>query len=395
MPAWAHKPREEAPMVVLEKKQAVACSVPWQGVGGGPNRRGLGIARSRASSLGERSMADGALVLVTGLSGFVGKHCGVALLNKGYRVRSTVRSLRRADAVRATLAKHAVVDGRLEFVEADLGSDVGWDAAAQGCQYVMHVASPFPIKQPKDRDALLGPARDGTLRVLKAASKAGATRTVVTSSIAAIMYGHDNLTGALTEEQWTNLDGADVSPYVRSKTLAERAAWDFMKDDRSGMNLSVINPGFILGPTLDGEFGSSIEVIQMMLRGKYPAVPHVQFPTVDVRDVADMQVLALNHPAAANQRFLCTDKSFWFVELIRAIRAALPEAKKMPTKELPSFVVRALSLFNSQLRAIVPELDRERVTSHAKAEKLLGFRFRSASEAAVASAKSLIQLKLV
>ena len=298
--------------------------------------------------------------------------------------------------MRATLAKHAVIDGRLEFVEADLGSDVGWDAAAQGCQYVMHVASPFPIKQPKDRDALVGPARDGTLRVLKAASKAGTTRTVITSSTAAIMYGPPKGKGVLiTEDDWTNPDAADVSPYVRSKTLAERAAWDFIKADRSGMSLSVVNPGFILGPTLDREFGSSIEVIQMMLRGKYPAVPHVQFPTVDVRDVADMQVLALNHPAAANQRFLCTDKSFWFVELTRAIRAALPEAKKVPTKELPSFVVRALSLFDSQLRAIVPELDRERVTSHAKAEKLLGFRFRSASEAAVAAARSLIQLKLV
>lgn len=341
-------------------------------------------------------MTDGARVLVSGLSGFVGKHCGVALLNKGYRVRGTVRSLKRADAVRTALAKHAVIDGRLEFVEADLGSDKGWDAAAQGCQYVMHVASPFPIVQPKDRDALVGPARDGTLRVLQAASKAGVTRAVITSSTAAIMYGSPKSKGVMiTEDDWTDPDATHVSPYVRSKTLAERAAWDFMKADRSGMGLSVVNPGFILGPTLDGEFGSSIGVIQMMLRGKYPAVPHVQFPTIDVRDVADMQVLALNHPAAANQRFLCTDKSLWFVELTRAIRAALPQAKKIPTKELPNFFVRLLALVDPQSRAIVPELERERLTSHAKAEKLLGFRFRSATEAAIASARSLIELKLV
>lgn len=341
-------------------------------------------------------MADGALVLVTGLSGFVGKHCGVALLNKGYSVRGTVRSLKRADAVRTTLAKHAAIDGRLDFAETDLTSDQGWDAALQGCEYVMHVASPFPIVQPKDRDALVGPAREGTLRVLKAASRAGVARTVITSSTAAIMYGRSKANGApLTEEDWTDPDAADVSPYVRSKTLAERAAWDFIKSDRSGMDLVSVNPGFILGPALDDDIGTSIEVIQMMLRGKYPAVPRVSFPTVDVRDVAALQVAALTHPGAANQRFLCTDQSLWLVEVARAIRAALPGAKKVPTKQLPSFVVRLLGLVDSQLRQIVPELDQERHASHVKAERVLGFRFRPATEAAVASAQSLIELKLV
>ena len=163
----------------------------------------------------------------SGVSGFVGKHCALALLNKGYRVRGTVRSLARTDAVRATLAKHAAIDGRLEFAEADLTNDRGWDAALQGCKYVMHVASPFPMAQPKDRDALVGPAREGSLRALRAAAKAGVARTVLTSSTASIMYGPPKANGApLTEEDWTDPDAADVSPYVRSKTLAERAAWD-------------------------------------------------------------------------------------------------------------------------------------------------------------------------
>ena len=340
-------------------------------------------------------MSDGALVLVTGISGFVGKHCGAAPLNKGYRVRGTMRSLARGDAVRATLAKHAAIDGRLDFAEADLTSDKGWDAALQGCKYVMHVASPFPLSLPKDRDALVGPAREGTLRVLKAASRAGVARTVITSSIASIMSGPPKPNGAaLTEDDWTDPDAAGVNSYVRSKTLAERAAWDFIKNDRSGMKLVSINPGFILGPALDEDIGTSIEVIQMMLRGKYPAVPRVHFPTIDVRDVADLQTVALSHPAAANQRFLCTDKSLWMVEVTRAIRAALPDAKKVPTGELPSFLVRLIGLVEPRLRAIVPELDRERHTSHAKAEQMLGFRFRSATESAVAAARSLIELKL-
>lgn len=341
-------------------------------------------------------MSNGGPVLVTGISGFIGKHCAVALLNKGYRVRGTVRSLARADAVRATLAKHAMIDGRLDFAEADLSSDAGWDAALQGCAYVMHVASPFPIAQPKDRDALVGPARDGTLRVLRAASKAGIPRTVLTSSTVSIMYGPRKSGGApLTEDDWTNPDAPDVTPYARSKTLAERAAWDFVKSEGSGMELAVVNPGLVLGPALDGDLSSSIEIIQLMLRGKYPAVPRVHIPVVDVRDVADLHVAAMTHPAAANQRFLCADSSQWFAETSRAIRAAIPEARKMPTRELPNVVVRLMGLIDLRLRSIVPELGIERPISHAKAERLLGFRFRSASEAAVASAKSLIELKLV
>lgn len=340
-------------------------------------------------------MSDGSLVLVTGISGFVGKHCAVALLNKGYRVRGTLRSLARSDAVRATLAKHAATEGRVEFAEADLTGDKGWDAALHDCAYVMHVASPFPMTQPKHRDALVGPAREGTLRVLKAAAKAGVARTVLTSSTVSIMYRAPKTGGApLSEEDWSDPDHPGIRPYARSKTLAERAAWDFIKTERPAMELAVVNPGFILGPALDGDLSTSIEIIQLMLRGKYPAVPRVHFPVVDVRDVADMHVAAMTQPGAAGQRFLCAESSQWLVETARAIRSAVPEATRVPTGELPNFVVRLLALVDPRLGAIVPELGLERPISNAKATTLLGFRFRPAAEAAVAAARSLIELKL-
>lgn len=341
-------------------------------------------------------MAGDGLVLVTGISGFIGKHCAVALLNKGYRVRGTIRSLQRADAVRATLAKHAKTEGRLEFAEADLTSDKGWAAALQGCQYVLHVASPFPMSQPKDRDGLVGPAREGTLRVLKAAADAGVSRTVLTSSTVSIMFGAHARNGAtLTEENWSDADDPQIRAYARSKTLAERAAWEFVKTSGRGMELAVINPGFVLGPALDADIGTSLEIIRMMLRGKYPAAPKLHFPIVDVRDVADMHVAAMTNPKAAGERFLCAERSMWVVEMARAIRSAIPEARKVPTKEMPNFIVRVLGMVDPRLGSVLPELGLVRPISHAKADKVLGFRFRSAEEASAAAARSLIDLKLV
>jgi dihydroflavonol-4-reductase len=337
---------------------------------------------------------DGA-VLITGISGFIGKHCALALLRRGERVRGTVRSLARAEEVRATLGRHVAVEDRLAFVAADLDRDEGWDAALDGCRFVLHVASPFPLEQPGDPEALIRPAREGTLRVLKAAAKAGVARTVLTSSTASVMYVPPKPGRApLTEEDWSDLAFPRIQPYARSKMLAERAAWDFMARDKPAMELAVINPGFVLGPALDGDLSTSIAVIQLMLRGKYPAVPRLHFPTVDVRDVADLHVAALSAPKAAGQRFLCAERSLWLIEIARAIRAAVPEATRMPTRQLPDFLVRALALFDPRLRAIAPELGRERPISNAKATALLDFRFRPALEAAIASARSLIELRL-
>ena len=341
-------------------------------------------------------MTEGAPVLVTGISGFIGKHCAVALLKQGHRVRGTIRSLQRADSVRATLAKHAPIDGRVEFAEADLTNDKGWNAALQGCKYVLHVASPFPMSQPKDRDGLVGPARDGTLRVLKAAAEAGVSRTVLTSSTVSIMIGAHARNGAtLNEENWSDPDDPQIRSYARSKTLAERAAWEYVKTSGRGMELAVVNPGFVLGPALDADIGTSLEIIQLMLRGKYPAAPKLHFPVVDVRDVADMHVAAMTNPKAAGERFLCAERSMWVVEMARAIRSAVPEARKVPTKEMPNLIVRILGAFDPRLGAVQPELGLVRPISHAKADRLLGFKFRSAEEASAAAARSLFDLKLV
>ena len=231
------------------------------------------------------------LILITGISGFIAKHCAVELLNHGYRVRGTLRSLKKADEVRATLARHADLAG-IEFAEADLNADNGWDDAAKGVHGVLHVASPFPVAQPKDENDLIRPAVDGTMRVLKAAVANGAKRFVQTSSSVAVMYGHaKDRTAPFTEDDWSNLDGAGISAYAKSKTLAERAARGHIALTKPDMHYSTVNPGFVLGPLLDRDMGTSGEVIQMFLKGKYPGCPKLSFAAVDVRDIAKMHRL--------------------------------------------------------------------------------------------------------
>lgn len=345
----------------------------------------------------EKPAPNNDTVLVTGITGFIAKHCALALLQKGYAVRGTVRSRARAEQTKATLAGHVPHEGRLSLVEADLTRDEGWDAAAQGCRYVMHVASPFPMKNPSDRDGLLAPAREGTLRVLSAAKRSGIERAVLTSSIAAIAYGHDPARREpYTEKDWTDAESPKITSYIRAKTLAERAAWDFMAKNGGSMTLAAVNPGLVLGPALDADIGTSLEIIQMMLRGKYPAAPRLHMSIVDVRDVAAVHLAAMENPAAAGERFLCAAGSLWLVDLTKALRAALPEAaRKVPRRQLPNVVVRLFALIDPSLRQIVDQLGHEYPVSHAKSADLLGIRYRSAEEAAIGTVKSLIDLGLV
>jgi nucleoside-diphosphate-sugar epimerase len=339
-----------------------------------------------------------ATVLVTGGTGFVGVHCIVQLLAAGHDVRTTMRNPKREGEVRAMVERGGVsADGRLRFFVADLEKDDGWSDAVGGCEYVLHVASPFPEHIPKHEDELIRPAREGALRVLRVARDAGIKRVVLTSSFAAVGYGQPDKDGPFDETSWTNPDGPGVMPYVKSKTLAERAAWDFVEKEGKALELSVVNPVGILGPTLGKDLSTSILIVQRMLGGMLPGCPKAWFGIVDVRDVADLHLRAMTDPKAKGERFICVSGDFMSVmEIADVLRSQMAEvAKKVPRRELPNFVVRLASLFDPAVKQIVPELGRRKNATNAKARTLLGWSPRSREEAIVSTAKSLLELGLV
>ncbi|MBN9150942.1 MAG: aldehyde reductase [Micrococcales bacterium] len=344
---------------------------------------------------------SGELVLVTGGSGFVGVHCILALLKGGYRVRTTVRSLDRDHEVRAMLERGgATMSGKpgeaLEFRVADLLSDAGWTDAVAGCDYVLHVASPFPATDPKDEEELIRPAREGALRVLKASRDAGVKRVVLTSSFAAVGYGTEVLDREYTEEDWTD-PTADVSAYVKSKTLAERAAWDFIEREGGSLELSVVNPVGILGPALGSDLSTSIQLILRMMNGAVPGLPKVSFGLVDVRDVADLHLLAMTSPKAKGERFLAvSDEVPTVPDVAEILRSRLGNAaRKVPKRILPDWTVRVAAVFDPSLREISRRLGNHRHVSNAKAKSLLGWSPRANEVLVVDTAKSLIELGLV
>lgn len=340
------------------------------------------------------------LVLVTGGTGFVGVHCVVQLLDAGYRVRTTLRTSSRADEVREMVRRGGADPEHLEFVEADLLHDEGWAAAAAGASYVLHVASPFPVRQPKDANELIRPARDGALRVLGAAHDAGVRRVVLTSSFAAIGYGRPDPGRPYTEEDWTDLSAPNLPPYTRSKTVAERAAWDFVdrvERESGGLELAVVNPVPIFGPALGPELSTSVELLLGLLNGRVPAIPNGSTTGVDVRDVADLHLRAMTHPDAAGERFLAVSGDpITYPDLAKVLRERLgADAKRVPTRVLPDWVARVGALVSTELRAVAPQLRRRRDASSAKAEQMLGWSPRPLDEAVVASAESLVRLGLV
>jgi nucleoside-diphosphate-sugar epimerase len=341
---------------------------------------------------------SGELVLVTGGSGFIATHCTLKLLAAGYRVRNTVRSLAREPEVRAMLAAAGADAGdRLAFFAADLTADAGWAEAAAGCDFVLHVASPFPVNVPRHEDELIVPAREGALRVLRAARGAGVRRVVLTSSFAAIGYGHGPVDRPFTEHDWTRADGEGVSAYAKSKTLAERAAWDFMAREGGDLELAVVNPVGVFGPALGADFSTSIEIIRRMMDGALPALPRITFGVVDVRDVADLHLLAMTHPEAAGERFLAVSGGFVALRDIGLmLRHRLGDAaRRVPTRELPDWLLRVVALFDKSVGQIVPELGKRKDATADKARRVLGWQPRSAEDAVVATADSLVALGLL
>jgi nucleoside-diphosphate-sugar epimerase len=340
------------------------------------------------------------LVLVTGGSGFVGTHCIIALLNAGYRVRTTVRALSKSSVVKASLLNGGIAESsfdRLFFIAADLTKDDNWDQAVADCTYVLHVASPFPPHFPKNENDLIIPAREGTIRVLKAAKVAGVKRVVVTSSIAAISSGHPPQSTPFTEESWTIISHKDVSPYEKSKTLAERAAWDFIKSSEgAGLELSVVNPVGIFGPALNNDISSSLIITTRILKGDPPGCPNLSFGVVDVRDVASLHLLAMTNPAAAGERFLAVAPPHMSMQdMAITLKKRVPDlAKKTSTRKLPDFLLKILSLFDAEVAQVVPHLSKKVESTNEKAKRVLGWEPRSREDAVVAAAESLAKLGL-
>jgi len=337
-------------------------------------------------------------VLVTGASGFIAKHCIAELLRRNHPVRATLRNLGRADEVRRSVALAGADAAGVELVTADLLSDAGWAEAMDGCTYVLHVASPFPITEPKDPDDVIRPAREGALRVLRAASDAGVKRVVLTSSVVAITlpWPEAPLGHVFTEKDWTNPERPDITTYVRSKTLAERAAWDFVKSEAKAPELTVVNPAFVLGPALDPDLSTSHEVLRLMAIGAYPAAPKVGFPISDVRDVAITHARVMTHPQAAGQRFLSANGFLRLYEIGQLLAATLPDLKrKVPKFQMHDFSVRVIALFDKRLRAVLADLGHPRHISNAQAHAVLEQSFRSPQEAVKAAASSLRALHVI
>jgi dihydroflavonol-4-reductase len=336
-------------------------------------------------------------VLVTGGSGFVAVHCIVQLLQAGYRVRTTLRSTRREAEVRAMVAAGGADAAALEFAVADLLADAGWAPAMAGCRHVLHVASPFPLAVPKDADELVVPAREGALRVLRAARDGGVARVVLTSSFAAVGYGTPYTGRPYAEADWTDASGAGISAYVKSKTLAERAAWDFVAREGGALELSVVNPVAVFGPALGPDLSTSMEIVRRMMNGQLPGLPNMVFGVVDVRDVADLHLRAMTHEAAAGERFIAVAGAFLSMQQIAAVlRSRLgARARRVATRRLPDWLLRAVAPFDPAVRQIVPELSRPKDATSEKARRLLGWVPRTSDEAIVAAAESLARLGLL
>jgi nucleoside-diphosphate-sugar epimerase len=337
-------------------------------------------------------------VCVTGGSGFIGGHAVLRLLADGHAVRATIRDLKREGDVRAMLARGGMAaDAPLSFHAADLTDDSGWADAMKGCEYVLHVASPFPASAPKSDDELIVPAREGALRALRAARGAGAQRVVLTSSFAAIGYGHPPAKTQFDESDWTIPDAPGVPAYPKSKTLAERAAWDFVGREGSGLELSVINPTAVFGPILGPDFSTSIVLIQRLMNGAVPGLPKLRFGVVDVRDVADLHVRAMTDPAAAGERFIAVGDGFRTIhEMALILKQRMgAAAARVPTRQLPDWLVRLAALWDPGVRTIATELGKRKNAGHEKAARLLGWSPRPDEEAIVATAESLAAFGLL
>ena len=334
---------------------------------------------------------DGKKVLVTGGSGYLAGWCILELLDRGYRVRTTVRNPAREPEVRAALGSRADAHEHLSVHSADLLSDEHWGRIAEGCDYVLHVASPLPAEQPKDANELIVPAREGTLRVLRAALDAGVERVVLTSSVAALRGGNEGIGRPLSETDWTDLTAPKLTPYVQSKTHAERAAWDLAAERGMRERVAAVNPGVIVGPLLSDDRSVSLQPIERLLNG-IPAMPRLGFSYVDVRDVADLQLRAMTAPEGGGERFIAVTDFLWMAEVAEILRERLgPAASNVPTRVAPDLLVRAMAIFDGGIRSFTNSLGKKTEYDTSKARDRLGWSPRPIADTIAESAESLIE----
>ena len=336
-------------------------------------------------------------VLLTGISGFLGSHTAIQLLDKGYLVTGTLRNLERADHIRQVIAAHTKNIANLNFAEAELSDEKIWHPLTSGMDYVQHIASPFPRELPKHEDELILPAKNGVLNILKAASANNVKRVVVTSSSGAVLYGKEkgHESGTFDERVWTDTKNLrDTTPYLRSKTIAEKAAWEFIGNDKSGLELVTLLPGAILGPVLEDDFGTSANIVLKMLDGSVPALPNIGFDVVDVRSVAEMLIRCMEMPEAANERFISSAGYVSFKEVAAILREKYPN-RKIPKITLPDFLTRVFALFEKTLRPILLDLGKVRKADSSKARKILHWQPIDKKQAVLSCAESLIALGLV
>ncbi|MDM1296315.1 aldehyde reductase [Sphingobacterium sp. N143] len=335
-------------------------------------------------------------VLLTGITGFLGAHTAIQLLNKGYEVIGTLRNQDKIPAISDVIRQHTDHLAKLSFAVADLNDGNIWAELAQDVDYIQHVASPFPATLPKKEDELILPAKNGTLSILKAATDNAVKRVVMTSSLAAVAYGQSvqNPSKVFTENDWTDSNSKDdLTPYYKSKTIAEKAAWDFMANNPSSLELVTVCPGAILGPVLEKDYGTSAEIVAALLKGSSPALPKIGFDIVDVRSVADLLIRAMENPKAAGNRYIAGAGYLRFKDVALILQEYFPE-RKIPTAEFPNFITKMIAQFQPELKPILLEMVR-RNTDLTKATKELGWQPIGVREAVVACAKSLLDLQIV
>ena len=332
-------------------------------------------------------------VFVSGGSGYIAGFLIRQLVAEGWIVHTTIRNLAREGQVRESLG---VDNSRVKFFAADLTSDAGWDEAMAGCSHVAHLASPLPTDAPSHEDELIVPARDGALRALRAARAAGIKRFVMTSSMAAVAYGHGGAKTRFTQADWTNIDSPDAYAYVKSKTIAERAARDWVAAEGGDMEFCTVNPVLVLGPLQSADFSTSLEAIKKMLEGSLPGLPRFGFGVVDVRDVADMHLRCLTAPDMAGERFLCSGPFLWMREIAEILRAGLgDQARKVPRRGLPDWLVRVSAWFDPVVRQVIGELGHERDADTGHALAKLGWKARPVEETVLDTARDMIRLGIV